>query len=187
MTGYLHRTTLTAPVAFLTALLLSACATAPEHSLTFQGMQARQAAIQAVLTAGDIGAPRPWHSPDGATGTATLVGTPDAEGCRQVSTAGTGGAVTDTWCPTPHGFWVHPDELFYRNSTGLETYGGAVRSRDGADGVKAEAAPANTDTRPDQIDCLRMLREEQRLTDGGREGAARAKRRAFHDCLKRSR
>jgi len=185
MTGYLHRTILTAPAAVLTALLLSACATAPEHSLTFQDMQARQAAIQAVLTAGDAGTPRPWHSPDGATGTATLVGPPDAEGCRQVRTAGPGGTVTDIWCPTPHGFWVHPDELFYRNSTGRETYGGAVRSRAGADGVKAATEPA--DTRPDQIDCLRLLREEQRLSDDGREGAARAKRRAFHDCLKRSR
>lgn len=185
MTGYLHRTILTAPAAVLTALLLSACATAPEHSLTFQDMQARQAAIQAVLTAGDIDTPRPWHSPDGTTGTATLVGTLDAEGCRQVRTAGPGGTVTDIWCPTPHGFWVHPDELFYRNSTGRETYGGAVRSRAGADGVKAATEP--TDTRPDQIDCLRLLREEQRLSDDGREGAARAKRRAFHDCLKRSR
>ena len=170
MTEYLHRTALAAPAALLTALLLSACATAPEHSLTFQGMQARQAAIQAVLTAGDIDTPRPWHSPDGATGTVTLVGPPDAEGCRQVKTTGPGGAITDTWCPTPHGFWVHPDELFYRNATGRETYGGAVRSRDGAD----------------QIDCLRLLREEQRLSDDGRKGAARAKRRAFHRCLQRS-
>lgn len=185
MTEYLHRTALAAPAALLTALFLSACATAPEHSLTFQDMQARQTAIQAVLAAGDIDTPRPWNSPDGATGTATLVGLPDAEGCRQVKTVGPGGAITDTWCPTPHGFWVHPDELFYRNATGRETYGGAVRSRDGADGVKAETTPA--DTRPDQIDCLRLLREEQRLADDGREGAARAKRRAFHDCLKRSR
>ena len=182
MTRYLRRTAL--PATFLAALLLSACATAPEHSLTFQDMQARQAAIQAVLTAGAIDTPRPWHGPDGATGTATLVGPSDAEGCRQVRTVGPGGGATDIWCPTPHGFWVHPDELFYRNATGRETYGGAVRSRDGAEGVKAETEPA--DTRPDQIDCLRLLREEQRLIDGGREGAARAKRRAFHSCLQRS-
>ncbi|MCF3628880.1 hypothetical protein RJ527_15505 [Thalassospiraceae bacterium LMO-SO8] len=181
MTGYLHRI---APAA-LAAILLTACAAPPGASLTFQDMQARQAAIQAVLAAGDVGTPRPWRSPDGTTGAATLVSAADAEGCRQVSTTGPGGAITDTWCPTPHGFWVHPDELFYRNATGRETYGGAVRSRDGADGVKAETEPA--DTRPDQIDCLRLLREEQRLSDGGREGAARAARRAFHDCLKRSR
>jgi hypothetical protein len=181
MTGYHLRI---APAAFA-AILLSACAAPPGASLTFQDMQARQAAIQAVLTAGDVGVPRPWQSPDGTAGTATLVSAADAEGCRQVSTTGPGGSVTDTWCPTPHGFWVHPDELFYRNATGRETYGGAVRSRDGADGMKTGADA--TDTRPDQIDCLRLLREERRLSDGGREGAARAKRRSFHDCLQQSR
>jgi len=185
MTGYLHRTILAGRTAVFAALLLSGCAAAPEHSLTFQDMQARQAAIQTALTAGDIGTPHPWHSPDGATGTATLVGPPDVEDCRQVTTAGPGGTATDTWCPTPHGFWVHPDELFYRNATGRETYGGAVRSRDGIDGVNAKTDPA--DMRPDQIDCLRLLREEQQLSDDGREGAARAKRRAFHSCLQQSR
>lgn len=185
MTRHVHRTVLAAPTVLLTALLLSACATGPEHSLTFQDMQAQQAAVQAVLAAGDVGTPRPWHSPDGTTGTATLVSPPDAEGCHKVKTTNPSGAVTDTWCPTPHGFWVHPDELFYRNSTGRETYGGAMRSRDGADGVNGRPDPA--DTRPDQIDCLRLLREEQRLSDGGREGAARAKRRAYHNCLQQSR
>ncbi|MEQ8805252.1 MAG: hypothetical protein RIE87_12600 [Rhodospirillales bacterium] len=184
MTGYCHRTALLAPTALLAALLLSACATAPEHSLTFQDMQARQAAIQGVLAADDVDTPRSWHSPDGATGTATLVGPPDAENCRRVRTENPGGVITETWCPTQHGFWVHPDELFYRNATGRETYGGAVRSRDGIDGMKAQTDPA--DTRPDQIDCLRLLREEKRLSDDGREGAARAKRRSFHSCLQRS-
>lgn len=183
MTEYLHRT---APAALVASLLvLTACSAPPGASLTYQDMQARQAAIQAVLSAGEIDTPRPWHGPDGTTGTATLVGDADMEGCRQVRTTDPGGAITDTWCPTPHGFWVHPEELFYRNSTGRETYGGAVRSRDTTDGLKAATDP--TDVRPEQIRCLRLLREALRLSDGGREGAARAKRRDFHFCLQQSR
>ncbi|MAO55505.1 MAG: hypothetical protein CMM61_07385 [Rhodospirillaceae bacterium] len=166
--------------------LLSACAQAPE-SRPFSDMQAEQAAIQAALTSGETDTSRSWQGPGGTGGTVTLKGGPDAEGCRRVEAAGPGGAVTDTWCPTPHGFWVHPDELFYRNATGRETYGGSLRSRDiqaGA-GVPSRGAAAAAD-RPDQIDCLRLLRDERRLKQDGRDSAARAKSRAFHRCLQRS-
>lgn len=173
-----------AATALIAALLLSACTASPGAGLSFQDMQARQAAVQAVLTSGKTGDSRPWQGPDGAAGRATLTDTPDGEGCRQVETTDPGGATKDTWCPTPHGFWVHPDELFYRNATGRETYGGAVRSRAAEAGTPGAF---DTDDRPDQIDCLRLLRDEQRLADGGRDNAARAKRRAFHKCLQQSR
>ena len=166
-------------------LLLAACATGPADSPTFADMQAQQAAIQAMLTAGAAGDSRAWQGPDGAAGTAILKGAPNAEGCREVETTGPGGTVIDTWCPTPHGFWVHPDELFYRNATGRETYGGAVRSRDVGPGGGARTDIR--DDRPEQVDCLRLLHDERRLSDDGRESAARATRRAYHHCLHQSR
>ena len=173
------------PALFIGALL-TACAQAPE-SRPFSDMQAEQAAIQAALTSGETGTSRNWQGPGGTGGTVTLKGEPDAEGCRRVEASGPGGGVTDTWCPTPHGFWVHPDELFYRNATGRETYGGSLRSRDAqaGSGVRSGRAEATAD-RPDQIDCLRLLRDERRLKQDGRDSAARAKNRAFHRCLQQS-
>ncbi|PIW25814.1 MAG: hypothetical protein COW30_18245 [Rhodospirillales bacterium CG15_BIG_FIL_POST_REV_8_21_14_020_66_15] len=174
-----------AACAFLAAGLAAACAAVPDDTPTFHDMRAEQAAIQAVLAAGETGASRPWQGPGGARGTARLMGGLDAEGCRDVETMGPGGAITDTWCPTPHGFWVHPDELFYRNATGRETYGGAARS-----GTTPPAGGAETDLRddrPEQIDCLRLLNDERRLVDDNRDGAARAARRAYHRCLHQSR
>lgn len=146
-------------------------------------MQAEQAAIQAALTTGETDAPRDWQGPGGTGGTVTLKGEPDDEGCRRVEATGPSGAVTDIWCPTPHGFWVHPEELFYRNATGRETYGGSLRSRDDQAGSAGAGAD---DNRPEQIDCLRLLRDERRLKQDGRNSAARAKNRAFHRCLQQS-
>lgn len=161
-----------------------ACAPMPDGGQTFQGMQAEQAAIQSILNQGTSGTAATWQDPDGVQGTVTITGSPDADGCRTVETQGPRGQNTDRWCPTAHGFWVHPDERFYRNATGHETYGGAVRSRETDTG-----SSSRTDVhepRPGQIDCLRLFREERRLSDDGRAGAARAKNRAYHTCLHRS-
>lgn len=167
---------------FVTAVC--ACAPMPDGGQTFQGMQAEQAAIQSILNQGTSDTVATWQDSGGLKGTAAITGGPDADGCRTVETRGPRGQNTDRWCPTPHGFWVHPDERFYRNATGHETYGGAVRSRETDNGsAPREGSP---DARPDQIDCLRLLREERRLSDDGRAGAARAKNRAFHTCLHRS-
>lgn len=163
-------------------LLLAACAGAPTDSLTFQEMQAKQAAVQSVLNDGTPGAKHLWSIPGGASGFAQLIGATDGESCRQVKTSDADGTQIDLWCPTPHGFWVHPDEAFYRNATGRETYGGTVRSRRSQSGLESETP----DTDPTRTDCLRLLRERNRLSDGGREAAAREMQRAYRHCLHQS-
>ena len=39
---------------------------------------------------------------------------------------------------------------------------------------------------PEGAGCLRLLRDERRLKQDGRDSAARAKNRAFHRCLQQS-
>jgi hypothetical protein len=163
--------------------MAAACAADPGAGLSFRDMQAEQAAIQSALAGGETGVPQTWRGPDGGHGSVALVGAPDGDGCRRIEATNPVGMVSDTWCPTPHGFWVHPDELFYRNATGRETYGGTVRS--GGPDPQDRAPPG--DARPDQIDCLKLLSEERRLSRDGREAAARAERRAYHRCLQQAR
>ncbi len=165
-------------------LFAAACASdTPTPSPTFQDMKAEQTAIQETLNAGESDTPRQWQGPSGVTGTVTLKGDADAEGCRAVETTGPGGPTVDTWCPTPHGFWVHPDEQFYRNATGKETFGGSVRTGPQADDTGETVSPSSSTSR---TDCLKLLHQQKRLNDDGRDSEARAMQRAFHRCLQQS-
>lgn len=165
--------------------LTAACAAdAPTASPTFQDMKAEQTAIQAALNAGESDVSIPWQGPSGISGTVMLMGKADAEGCREVETTGPGGAIMDIWCPTPHGFWVHPDEQFYRNATGKETYGGGVRSGPAGEDIGSPSSKPSAAT--SRTDCLRLLHQQKRLSDDGRDSEARAMQRAFHRCLQQS-
>ncbi len=162
-------------------VLLGACAAGGEPP-SFRDLQAERAAIEAALAADVMGVARAWHGPDGAAGEITVLGpAPDDDACRRVRAVGPGGGVEDTFCPTKHGYWVHPEEDFQRAMTGRESFGGAARSgglrraEDGAPGTK----PLN------RRHCLTLDRESSRLAKKGFEGRARAARRAFHRCLHR--
>lgn len=162
-------------------LLAGACA-APAPSPSFHDLQARQSAVQAALNDPAPGASHTWQGTDGG-GTAAVLGAADGEGCKRLRVTTSGDARDDLWCPTAHGFWVHPEEMFYRHATGRETYGGAVRSG-GADGG---ASAATGSDRPSQADCLELFHEADRQGDMGHGGARRANMRDFHRCLQQSR
>ena len=167
------------PLLFLTA----ACA-APGPTPDFQDLQAEQAAIQAALADPRDGIAHAWRGGDGMAGAVTVLGPAAEEGCRRLRAERPDGASEDVWCPTAHGFWVHPEEIFYRNATGRETYGGSVRSRDITD---TPARPAGgADARPSHGDCLDHYRAARAFDREGRAAKARAAERDFHRCMQRA-
>ncbi|MEK9671211.1 MAG: hypothetical protein VW268_01740 [Rhodospirillaceae bacterium] len=126
----------------------------PGPDPSFQDIQVQSQAIQRALDSGETGRALPWIGPDGSTGTVTVTGRGLEAGCLTVRVDGPTGASDDAYCPTNHGVWVHPDEKFYRQATGWETYGGTVRTSAGG------GAPETP------------------------EAVARALRREYHDCLR---
>jgi len=163
-------------------LLVGACA-APGPTPGFHDLQAEQTAIQAALNDPKDGVPHAWQGSGGTQGTATALGPADEPGCRRLRTDGTGGTDEDVWCPTPHGFWVHAEERFFRNATGQEKYGGPPRDRLSAPADGRTSAGAS---RPSQRDCLQYDRDSRDLMADGRTAQARAARRAFHACMHRA-